>query len=91
MGLWGGSQAVAFAFGGVMSSGAADLARHLLGTPSAAYALVFLAQAGLFLVASGLALRIGVVSLRRPEAGSPADSPAIVSSSAIHERGVLKV
>jgi BCD family chlorophyll transporter-like MFS transporter len=91
MGLWGGSQAVAFALGGVVSSGAADLARHLLGTPRAAYALVFLAQAGLFLAASGLALSIGAVSMRRPAMGSPAGSTQIASTSALHARGVLKV
>ena len=67
MGLWGASQAVAFALGGVLSAAAVDLVRYALGSPSGAYAAVFVAQAILFLMAGVLALGIGAVALPRPD------------------------
>jgi BCD family chlorophyll transporter-like MFS transporter len=67
MGLWGASQAVAFALGGLLSAAAVDLVRYALGSPSGAYAAVFVAQAILFLMAGGLAVGIGAVALLRPD------------------------
>jgi BCD family chlorophyll transporter-like MFS transporter len=58
MGLWGAAQAIAFAFGGFAATVASDLARLLLGSPSGAYAAVFLAQALLFFAAANLARRV---------------------------------
>jgi BCD family chlorophyll transporter-like MFS transporter len=58
MGLWGAAQAVAFGLGGLIGTGASDLARWLLGEPAIAYASVFAAEALLFLVAAVLALRV---------------------------------
>ena len=58
MGLWGAAQAVAMGLGGLLATGASDAAHALLGTPSAAYAAVFLGQAGLFLIAARLAARV---------------------------------
>jgi len=55
MGLWGAAQAVAFAVGGLMATTSSDIARHLLGSPTAAYAVVFAAEALLFLYAARLA------------------------------------
>ncbi len=55
MGLWGAAQAVAFALGGLMATIGSDIARHLLGSPTAAYAAVFAAEALLFLWAARLA------------------------------------
>jgi hypothetical protein len=55
MGLWGAAQAVAFALGGLVATIGSDLARHLLGTPAAAYATVFAGEAILFLFAARLA------------------------------------
>ena len=55
MGLWGAAQALAFGGGGLLGTGASDLARLLLGSPSVAYAAVFTGQAVLFLVAARLA------------------------------------
>ena len=55
MGLWGAAQALAFGGGGLLGTGASDLARLVLGSPSAAYAAVFMGQAVLFLVAARLA------------------------------------
>lgn len=55
MGLWGGAQAVAFGMGGLVGTGASDLARHLLSSTSAAYGSVFVCEALLFLVSARLA------------------------------------
>jgi BCD family chlorophyll transporter-like MFS transporter len=52
MGLWGAAQAIAFALGGLAGTSASDFARHLLGSPIAAYATVFAVQAVLFLLAA---------------------------------------
>ena len=57
MGLWGAAQAVAFACGGLVGTGVSDLARHVLGSPSLAYAATFAGEALLFCLAAGLALR----------------------------------
>jgi len=58
MGLWGGAQAIAFAVGGLVGTGAVDLARALLDTNIGAYAIVFAAEAMVFLVAAQLAARV---------------------------------
>jgi BCD family chlorophyll transporter-like MFS transporter len=58
MGLWGAAQAVAFGLGGLMGSSSSDLARWLLGSPSAAYTAVFMIEAGLFLAAAGQARKV---------------------------------
>jgi BCD family chlorophyll transporter-like MFS transporter len=55
MGLWGAAQAIAFAAGGLVATGASDLAHAVLGSPRAAYAAVFVAEAVLFLIAARLA------------------------------------
>jgi BCD family chlorophyll transporter-like MFS transporter len=58
MGLWGAAQAVAFGLGGFAGTIASDVARYALGAPLLAYALVFIAEAALFLVSAILALRV---------------------------------
>ena len=58
MGVFGAAQAIAFGCGGLVSSGASDLGRQLLGSPMAAYAGVFAMQAGLFLYAARLAAQV---------------------------------
>jgi BCD family chlorophyll transporter-like MFS transporter len=65
MGLWGAAQAVAFAVGGIAATSASDLARALLGSPAAAYAAVFAAEAALFLFAARLALSVFQTGARR--------------------------
>jgi BCD family chlorophyll transporter-like MFS transporter len=55
MGLWGAAQAIAFALGGLVGTGASDIARAMFGAPAPAYAAVFATQAILFLVAARLA------------------------------------
>jgi BCD family chlorophyll transporter-like MFS transporter len=58
MGLWGAAQAVAFALGGLVATIASDLSRYLLGSPAAAYAVVFAGEAILFLAAAKLAVGV---------------------------------
>ncbi len=65
MGLWGAAQAIAFGVGGFLGTAAADLARLVLGSPSIAYAVVFLGEGLLFLVSARLALGIAVPSPAR--------------------------
>ena len=61
MGLWGAAQAVAFGLGGIVGTGASDLARWLIGSTGPAYAAVFAFEAVLFVVAAWLACSIGAV------------------------------
>ncbi|MEM8660795.1 MAG: BCD family MFS transporter [Pseudomonadota bacterium] len=58
MGLWGAAQAIAFALGGFIGTVAVDVMRLLMEQPAAAYATVFTAEAGLFLVAALLGATI---------------------------------
>ena len=58
MGLWGAAQALAFGLGGLLSTALVDLTEYLLNSPVLAYAIVFTAQAILFLVAAWLAIRL---------------------------------
>jgi BCD family chlorophyll transporter-like MFS transporter len=71
MGLWGGAQAIAFAVGGLLGTGAVDLARALLDTNVAAYAIVFAAEALVFLAAAQMAARA---------VGAPAPAAAQIAS-----------
>jgi BCD family chlorophyll transporter-like MFS transporter len=57
MGLWGAAQALAFAAGGLVGTGASDLSRQFLGAPALAYSAVFVGQAILFCVSAHLATR----------------------------------
>jgi len=58
MGLWGAAQALAFALGGVVGTAGVDIARFAFGTPTSAYAFVFVAEAVFFVIATVLAVRI---------------------------------
>ncbi len=69
IGLWGGAQAIAFALGGLLGTGASDAARLLAAAPATAYALVFASAAALFLMAAELAVRVFEA---RPHAPRPA-------------------
>ncbi|MBP0463324.1 BCD family MFS transporter [Roseomonas sp. PWR1] len=59
MGMWGAAQAVAFGIGGLAGAAAVDVARIALGAPHVAYAVVFIVDALIFVVAAMLAARIG--------------------------------
>ncbi|MEE4108701.1 MAG: BCD family MFS transporter [Halieaceae bacterium] len=58
MGIWGASQAIAFALGGFLGTVAIDVSRALISEAPAAYAVVFSAEAGLFVVAAIIGLRL---------------------------------
>ena len=58
MGVWGAAQGVAFGAGGFLGTMAVDLARLVTVEPVHAYAAVFAAEGGLFLVAVLIALRV---------------------------------
>jgi BCD family chlorophyll transporter-like MFS transporter len=58
MGLWGGTQAVAFALGGFTGAVASDVMRWLLGSVQWGYGSVFVFEAGLFVWAAWLALHV---------------------------------
>jgi BCD family chlorophyll transporter-like MFS transporter len=78
MGLWGAAQAVAFALGGLVATIGSDLARHLLGTPAAAYATVFIGEAMLFLIAARLAAGVFQMAPARQNAYVASPGPAAV-------------
>lgn len=73
MGLWGAAQAIGFAIGGVAGTVASDLARWLLGSQVAAYGAVFAAEAVLFVIAAGLALRIAMPASAQAPVARPID------------------
>ena len=75
MGLWGAAQALGFAFGGLVGTGASDLARHAFGSPATAYSVTLAGEAVLFCVAAVLALRAfpRPVAANRPAPTKPAD------------------
>ncbi len=79
MGLWGAAQAIAFAAGGLVGTGAVDVARAVLASDVAAYALVFAAEALLFLVASQLAARVTEAPAAR---AAPGPTPVRTLASA---------
>ena len=56
MGLWGAAQAFAFGTGGFLGTLASDAAHAVLKAPAIAYASVFAIEAGLFVVAAGMAV-----------------------------------
>lgn len=71
MGLWGASQALAFALGGFCGTLAVDLARYAFGQPTLAYTAVFLGEGVLFMLAALLALAVardGKISRREETA-----------------------
>jgi BCD family chlorophyll transporter-like MFS transporter len=74
MGLWGAAQALAFGCGGVFATFMVDIARFFVGAPLTAYALVFAAEAAIFMISAVLAARIS-----RPIA---APAPIVASQNA---------
>ena len=60
MGLWGAAQAIAFGLGGLFGASAVDLGRRLLGNDGAAFELVFIFEALMFIGAAAIALRLSI-------------------------------
>lgn len=65
MGLWGAAQAIAFALGGFLGTVAIDVSRLFIDDPAAAYGLVFSLEAGLFVVAAAIGLKVRPVTGNR--------------------------
>jgi BCD family chlorophyll transporter-like MFS transporter len=59
MGLWGASQAIAFGLGGLLGTGASDLARWWLSEPATAYSWVFGMEALMFAGSAWWAVQVG--------------------------------
>ena len=64
MGLWGAAQAIAFGLGGLVGTGASDLAHHLIASAGTAYAFVFALEALTFIASALLAWRISAPQAR---------------------------
>ncbi len=73
MGLWGAAQAMAFGLGGLVGTGASDLAHSLLGGHRSAYASVFALQAVMFAVSAVVALRLAAPRQAAVAPGSLSD------------------
>jgi BCD family chlorophyll transporter-like MFS transporter len=58
MGLWGAAQAIAFGLGGLLGAVGVDLGRALLASDGEAFLLIFLVEAGLFVLAAAIAPRM---------------------------------
>ena len=70
MGLWGASQAIAFGLGGVLGTGASDLAHWWLAQPATAYSWVFGMEALMFAWSAWWAVQVGrgaAVQTRTPQ------------------------
>lgn len=75
MGLWGAAQAIAFGLGGFLGAASIDLTRYLLDSTVTAYAIVFTAEALLFVWAAKLAANI--CAQDRPKTAQQPVFPAI--------------
>ncbi len=76
MGLWGAAQALAFGLGGLVGTGASDLAHVLLGGHRSAYASVFALQAVMFAVSAVVALRLATPREASAAAPTPLSDPS---------------
>lgn len=61
MGVWGAAQAIAFGMGGFLGAAGVDTLRALTGDAPQSFAAVFAVEAGLFIAAAMLAMRIGIL------------------------------
>ena len=64
MGLWGAAQGLAFGMGGLLGSAASDLARSFMASQASAYAIVFVGEASLFVIAAVVAVGMDRASTR---------------------------
>jgi BCD family chlorophyll transporter-like MFS transporter len=73
MGVWGAAQAIAFGLGGLIGAVGVDVGRALTGSTTQTFAIVFTAEALLFLAAASLAARRSASPATAwPLAGEPA-------------------
>jgi BCD family chlorophyll transporter-like MFS transporter len=76
MGLWGAAQAIAFGIGGLLGTGASDLAQLFFASPDKAYASVFALEGVMFLASAVMAWRIGIAVV--PHAASQPAGPVVL-------------
>ncbi|MBP0614883.1 BCD family MFS transporter [Jiella mangrovi] len=81
MGVWGASQAIAFGVGGFLGTVAVDLTGLIVGTNGAAYAIVFAAEAMLFVISARLAVR--AVSRLSAASAESRNEPKLSSSDVV--------
>ena len=67
MGLWGAAQAAAFGLGGLVGTGASDLAHALLQDSRSAYVAVFAFQSLMFLASAVVAMRMRAGNVKPSE------------------------
>lgn len=79
IGLWGASQAIAFALGGFLGAVSSDIARAIINDTGNAYAVVFFAECMLFFVAAKIAQSIEISNSHDKVTSSKTNS--IISSS----------
>jgi BCD family chlorophyll transporter-like MFS transporter len=72
MGVWGASQAIAFGLGGLIGAVGVDVGRALTGSIPQTFAIVFAAEAALFVLAASMALRSPSRAVGRAIVASPA-------------------
>jgi BCD family chlorophyll transporter-like MFS transporter len=65
MGLWGAAQGIAFGLGGLVGTGATDLARHVIQQLDLAYASVFFFEMLLFVASAWWAVQVATPRARR--------------------------
>ncbi|MEM6463723.1 MAG: BCD family MFS transporter [Pseudomonadota bacterium] len=75
MGLWGAAQAIAFGLGGVMGTIAIDLARAATNDIALSYAIVFAAEAVLFVISAVIASQIVFSQSRAQTDWAPGQTP----------------
>ncbi len=81
MGLWGAAQAIAFGAGGFAGAAASDLARAAIGMDGPAYALVFAAEALMFLAAARLASRLTTAPASRHSSATSTTGAPLASQA----------
>jgi BCD family chlorophyll transporter-like MFS transporter len=75
MGVWGAAQAGAFAIGGFLGAMGVDVMRGLLHESSAAFLVVFCAEAVVFLASAALAAKLDATPARAAGPGALASAP----------------
>ncbi len=71
MGLWGASQAIAFAVGGFLGTVAIDISRAFIDVPAVAYGMVFSLEALLFVSAAIIGMSLRSQAVTNPKAVTP--------------------
>jgi len=84
MGLWGGAQSVAVAVGAFLGTVGFDVTRAIQGSAEFSYGLVFVAEAGLFVLAALWAARMARLPAA-PPASTPSSEEAPILPSPVGE------